>query len=35
MKVLFLGGDKRYLTIVSELSKTNEIDLVGYNSVIQ
>lgn len=33
MKVLFLGGDKRYLTIVSELSKTNEIDLVGYNSV--
>lgn len=33
MNVLFLGGDKRYLSIISELGKNNNIDLVGYNSV--
>lgn len=33
MNILFLGGDKRYLTIILELSKNNNIDLVGYDSV--
>lgn len=33
MNILFLGGDKRYLPIILELSKNNSIDLVGYDSV--
>lgn len=33
MNILFLGGDKRYLPIILELSPKNNIDLVGYNTV--
>lgn len=33
MNILFLGGDKRYLPIILELNKDNNIYLVGYNSV--
>lgn len=33
LNILFWGGDKRYLSVIQELSEENEVDLIGYNSV--